>query len=237
MTLTRTAFAAALFCCATTASAQTSNCMRMGSEMVHCNSSDGSSTDCMRIGSDMATCNTIGGATNAQSYDSGAILGQGLGSLIASMQEKSFRKKVGKMMAEGDCEGAANYALTKGRLEIGTSIKAYCAQQLGGAAQNLPVEARIAQIASQAQTGVEAAPNLWITNVEARGRQLVLSAENRVEKPSFTLSDKEKLIEEFCVPQFEQIFREGGSVRADFYTAGGIRYASAGVDAEACGLS
>ncbi|HEX4197451.1 MAG TPA: hypothetical protein VHZ26_08415 [Caulobacteraceae bacterium] len=41
-------------------------------------------------------------------------------------EEHVFRTKVGKMLADGDCQGAARMALERGRLELGQSIMAGC---------------------------------------------------------------------------------------------------------------
>lgn len=40
--------------------------------------------------------------------------------------EQAFRMKVGKMLADGDCQGAARMTLESGRLELGQKILATC---------------------------------------------------------------------------------------------------------------
>src|SRR5689334_20431429 len=57
-------------------SAQTTNCMNMGPNMVHCDSTNGASTNCMGMGPTMATCTTTGGNSNqASNSDGGEALG------------------------------------------------------------------------------------------------------------------------------------------------------------------
>ena len=51
---------------------------------------------------------------------------EALAKLIVDHREKAFRMKVGKMLADGDCRGAARLALESGRLELGQSIIAAC---------------------------------------------------------------------------------------------------------------
>lgn len=120
------AFSFAMMLMTSKAGAQTTNCMSMGGGMVHCNTlgSGGgmSSTDCMAMGQDMATCNTMsmGGATMS-------------GGPVASPVEiyrmifgDKTRKEIGRLLASGDCEGAARYAYSHSRLELGTKIAQTC---------------------------------------------------------------------------------------------------------------
>jgi len=41
-------------------------------------------------------------------------------------EARVFRMKVGKMLADGDCQGAARFAFENGQLELGQSITATC---------------------------------------------------------------------------------------------------------------
>jgi len=52
--------------------------------------------------------------------------GGGLIGLIERLNDRSLRKKIGKMIASGDCEGAANLAYEKGWLETGAQIAQTC---------------------------------------------------------------------------------------------------------------
>jgi hypothetical protein len=78
-----------------------------------------STTDCMVMGK-LVHCDT----SDVNSQDD---IGTNLGLLIARMQENSLRKKLGKMMAAGDCQGAVKLAYEKGRLELGAQIARTCA--------------------------------------------------------------------------------------------------------------
>jgi hypothetical protein len=77
-----------------------------------------STTDCVVMGR-VVHCDT----SDANSQDD---LGTNLGLLIARMQENSLRKKIGKMLAAGDCQGAVELAYEKGRLEMGAAIARTC---------------------------------------------------------------------------------------------------------------
>jgi hypothetical protein len=95
------------------AQSSTSTCIGMGSNMVHCDTMD------------MSSSNATAGP------DSGTELGRGIARLIVRTREDAFRKRVGKLMADGDCQGAARLALESGRLELGQSIMAACSPNNG----------------------------------------------------------------------------------------------------------
>lgn len=97
------------------AEAQTANCTSMGAGMVHCDtigSGGMASTDCMAMGPDMATCNSIGGGSG-----SGGRAASPVAVYRAIFGDKT-RKTVGRMLADGDCQGAFKYAFEKGRQEL-----------------------------------------------------------------------------------------------------------------------
>jgi hypothetical protein len=99
---------------ASEASAQSSTtCMAMGPDMVHCNTMDMSPPSPMEMSQPRS--------------DGGAALGASLGGLISRINEGNLRKKVGRMLADGDCQGAMRYAYQKGRLELGAEIARMCA--------------------------------------------------------------------------------------------------------------
>jgi len=92
-----------------------------------------SSTNCIPMGGGAVHCDTMNmgpppsSTTSAQPNDDGqAALGTAIGNLIARSRESAFRKKVGQMLANGDCQGAARYAYEKGRLDLGNSISRAC---------------------------------------------------------------------------------------------------------------
>jgi hypothetical protein len=46
--------------------------------------------------------------------------------LFTGKRERLFRKKIGEMLANGDCQAAARYAFKDGRLELGAAIAQSC---------------------------------------------------------------------------------------------------------------
>lgn len=89
-----------------------------------------SSTNCMVMGGGLVHCDTMGMGTMRQpSPDGGAALGRGIRALIERSKENSLRKKLGKMVADGDCQGAARLAYEKGRLEWGSAITQTCVRR------------------------------------------------------------------------------------------------------------
>ncbi len=53
-------------------------------------------------------------------------------------EARIFRMKVGKMLADGDCQGATRLAFENGQLELGQSITATC-QSNATAVANKPL--------------------------------------------------------------------------------------------------
>lgn len=105
-----------------TVDAQSTNCMAMGPDMVQCYGTDGSSTNCMAMGPTMASCNTIGSANaSANASSDGDPF-----DFIHALQARALRKKIGKMIAAGDCQGAARLAYEKGQIELGAAIPHIC---------------------------------------------------------------------------------------------------------------
>lgn len=113
---------------ASIANAQSTNCMAMGPDMVQCYGANGSSTNCMKIGPDMAHCDTLGQSQSAgaKSDDVGNRGGHGWVDDLMPWREGNLRKKIGKMIVAGDCQGAAKLAYEKGRLELGAQIARTC---------------------------------------------------------------------------------------------------------------
>jgi len=54
--------------------------------------------------------------------------GGGLIGLIERLNDRKLSKKIGKLAAAGDCEGAAKLAFENGWLEVGTQIRTQCVQ-------------------------------------------------------------------------------------------------------------
>jgi len=91
------------------------------------------STSCTTYGN-MTNCQTQGGLNlppPVMQTDSGGLDGDALQSLAANVRTKKARgrqKKVGKLIAAGDCQGAVAYALDKGDLPLADYARSYCAR-------------------------------------------------------------------------------------------------------------
>lgn len=109
------------------ATAQT-NCMSMGPNMVQCYGADGSSTNCMAMGPNMSHCDTVGGQSRPRAQEASGDDDSLLDELMP-WRVANFRKKLGKMIAAGDCQGAAKLAYEKGKLELGAQISRTCSRQ------------------------------------------------------------------------------------------------------------
>lgn len=83
-----------------------------------------SSSNCIVMAGGLVHCDTMD--MSQPRYDSGAELGRGLRRLIDRNRESALRKQIGEMLASGDCQGAAQLAYRKGRLELGQSIARSC---------------------------------------------------------------------------------------------------------------
>lgn len=115
--------------------AQTSDCIRLGGGMVHCDSigpnGSMSSTNCIGASGAMVHCDTTDLSSNRRAQDGTPNANDGsslsfVGDLIARSQERSFQRKVGQLMASGDCNGAAVFALSKGRYDMSDQIRRSC---------------------------------------------------------------------------------------------------------------
>ena len=91
-----------------------------------------SSTNCTAMGSGVVHCDTMDMSPPGNSsadYEGQRRLGEAMHKLLFGDPEKAFRIKVGKLMADGDCQGAARMAFESGRLELGQSISETCHPQ------------------------------------------------------------------------------------------------------------
>lgn len=52
--------------------------------------------------------------------------GGGFGVLIERLNHRALRKKIGRLLAAGDCQGAAKMAYEKGWIEMGSNIQQGC---------------------------------------------------------------------------------------------------------------
>lgn len=214
-----------------------------------------SSTDCMAMGGGMVHCNTMdmGGANG--SGDGGYALGQGIGALIAKGRENSFRKKVGQMLASGDCEGAARFALEKGRLELGTDLAKSCrpAPPMASAYMNkrpsVPSNGQMANIAhselegllrtaaAAARTPVAIDDMTTVSKVEAIGSQLLLTANVSREGMNFTDEKRINIVNSICALEGSQtLMQAGATIRIVYFEKSGRQVGSAMATRQQCGF-
>jgi hypothetical protein len=181
----------------------------------------------------------MNGASAPPAYndDGGAALGRGLVDMVRGMNERSFRSKVGKMLAAGDCDGAVKYAFDKGRIEFGTALQQSCTRQASQlSASDQTVEKRIAKMAAVANTPVEIDADLSLTQVQARGKQLQLIFLSS----AGTAAPNERraaLVDDACsTEELLRLFRAGASVRARFFDAENNEIGAVLVAASDCGI-
>jgi hypothetical protein len=80
--------------------------------------------------------------------------GSGIISFIEELNDRALRKKIGKKIAAGDCDGAAKLAYEKGWLEVGMNIEQTCASS---AATENPYEAQVQALYNSLNQELEAA--------------------------------------------------------------------------------
>lgn len=184
------------------------------------------STNCMVTGN-MLNCTSIGGQSGNDQNDSGRILGEGIGSLIANIGEKNFRKKIGRMLADGDCESASKYAYQKGRLELGSSIASHCRRPPSTATtaplqapapeiSPLELEQALAHVAQTAKTPMEVFEKTTVSKVEARGKELLMTALVDQAGASLTESGRMRMTRAICEAS-APLLKAGATIRVDFF--------------------
>ena len=178
MPMFRTALALAALAYAGDAVAQTSTCTSIGGGMVHCDNMGPngtmSSTNCTDLGGGMSSCNTSGNSQPNSTPDmshpqtNGSTLNF-IGGLIAHSRERSLEKKLGHMIASGDCEGAATYAYLHSRNDLAEQIHRTCQPSEAAVAEMKPLarrEVRPASLNTIGTTSRTAAFNLLCQGTE-----------------------------------------------------------------------
>lgn len=184
------------------------------------------STNCM-VSGNMVNCTSIGGGSSDYRYeDGGRLLGEGIGTLIASIGEKNFRKKIGKILADGDCQAASRYAYEKGRLELGSSIAQACrpAQAAAAPASNggsiaidpAALENTLVRVAQNAKTPMEIFEQTTVTDVEAVGTQLRMTALVDRKGASITENGRQRIVRDICQSS-APLLQAGATIRIDFF--------------------
>jgi len=184
------------------------------------------STNCMVTGN-MVNCTSIGDGGSGYQYDDGGeALGEGIGKLIASIGEKNFRKKIGKMLADGDCQSASRYAYEKGRLELGSSIAQACRPATPPVASTISsaqvaispadLESALIRVAHNAKTPMEIFEQTTVSKVQAVGSQLVMTALVDRKGATITENGRNRILRDICESS-APLLQAGASVRIDFF--------------------
>lgn len=267
MTIYRIVAALTALACSVEATAQSSNCMAMGG-MVHCDNmgTNGSmsSTNCTALGGGMAHCDTTGlgsGGARSSNGESSSLIGM----LISHAQEQSFQKKVSKMMAAGDCQGAVRLAVSNGRVAMGDQIRRSCTPTRAGkpdediAPQQLPVDRTVSRGAvplpspantrnldgnlnfaaakANAATPMALDASTTITKAEAVGNQLLLTADVQTTGVRMSESKRASVRNELCANQLSPaLLAAGASIRIKYVELNGKEVGSVMVTSKECGL-
>lgn len=234
----KTVAAIFLACAASSAIAQTSHCMSVGNNMVQCTSPNGAVTNCVQTGSNMAQCTEVlspNAAPQATYPDGGAALGQGLADFVRGIGERKFRKKIGEMLAKGECKEAADYALTKGKIELGLQLQEYCAARAAPTVQ-LTADQMASNMARQAKVGLEIYDGWVVNEVSSVGAVLLITISQNKRGAPISEEQFAQLQEQSCIADLEPFFRQGGVISNEFKTLNGASLDVRLVDAEFCNL-
>jgi hypothetical protein len=118
----------------------------MGPNMVHCDTMD-------------MTPPASPSPAYAPDYQGQRLLGQALVTMIFGDREKALRMRIGKLIADGDCQGATRLALESGQLELGRSISETCRSQQQGVALAQPTGSHLEQAPSSPPTHDSCTPD------------------------------------------------------------------------------
>lgn len=236
----RTAFAFAAFACANGAFAQATNCVSIGGGMTHCDTMP-----------DMSHPHNGGGNTLGVIADA-----------IARSNERSFQKKVGALLAAGDCAGAAKLALSKGRLDLGNQISAVCSQRQAAinprtsnadpsvptstGPSSSPLTATIPELENRLQVAAAkanaATPTplneiTTATKVEAIGTQILITAKVADSTSGINDSDRSSITNQICANMAApDLLRAGASIRIKYFNQNGQDIGSVMVTRVECGV-
>lgn len=263
MQANRTALALAALAYASGAFAQsTSTTMDMGGGMTHVDTMGPngtmSSSNCMNMGGGMATCNTMDMSQPQRTYPTpdmsrpqtnGTTLNF-IGDLVARSQERSFQKKVSRMLAAGDCIGASTFAHVHGHEAMSDQILRSChfnrpapaiaeTASRQGATQPIPLAERLRLAAATANAATPMALDeiTTVSKVEAIGSQILLTA--TVNATGMTISDpfRSKVQNRLCADQSTPaLLTAGASIRIKYFEQSGKEIGSVMVTRNECGL-
>lgn len=203
-----------------------SNCMAMGGGMVHC--------DTMSMG------NAGGPASSGGDDGSTAMVLQGLGDLLGFNGEKSIRKRVGKLIADGDCEGAARYALQKGRIELANQVAQICRPTIATVAPAIDpnnLQSELRRVAANARTPMTLNEGITISRIDATGEQLLLTAIVDVQGIVISDSFRRAATADVCAYKSSiPLLRAGATIRIVYLGRSGREIGSVTTTRHECGL-
>jgi len=217
------------------------------------------STNCMNVGGGIVHCDTMPDMSHPQTGGSNTI--GVIADAIARSNERAFQKKVGALLAKGDCVAAAKLAFAKGRLELGNQIGAACSHRQGAVAPQpltddpslatvsgatSPLTATIPELERRLQLAAARA-NLatptpldsitTATKVEAIGMQILISA--KVNKGNATLTDatRASVTNQICANmESPELLKAGASIRIKYADRDGRDIGSVMVTRSECGI-
>jgi len=207
-------------------------------------SSQMSTSTCMDMGSGMTHCDTMQlNPAPSAGGDGGAVLGQAIGNLIAGNRERSFRKRVGRMLADGNCQGAARYALEQGRLELGNEIARSC-RPAAGAVQSVErgvgtesLADALQRVAANARTPMVLDNITSVARIEAVGEQLLLTAQVNAEHVTLSDDDRARIVNQLCAYEGSSpLLAAGASIRIVYFDRTGQQIGAAMATRSSCGL-
>lgn len=183
------------------------------------------STNCMAMGGGMVHCDSMGIGGGNQN-DGGAALGEGIGALIAKGRENSIRKKVGQLLADGNCEGASRFAFEKGRIELGAEIAQTCrpTMPMGSAysSVNVPVPAPppafdVGRVAHFAEALMLIEGGKTVSKVQTVGNQILLIGNFETADARVTDENRSNVHRELCAfGSAIPFLQSGGSIRMTY---------------------
>lgn len=223
-----------------------------------CGNAKAQSTNCITIGGSMVHCDTTPDMSHPRTGSSNTI--GVIAGAIARSNERSFQKKIGALLAKGDCAGAAKLALEKGRLELGNRINEACSQRQGTAAQpsidlsfptangstsspltttmpELESRLRIAAAKANAATPTPLDEITTATKVEAIGTQILITAKVSSAGAVLTDLDRSSVTNQICANMASpSLLRAGASIRIKYLDQNGQDSGSVMVTRLECGF-
>jgi hypothetical protein len=148
------------------------------------------------------------------------------------------------MLAAGDCQGAAQFAFEKGRLELGQSIAQDCRPmqqiapnpaQAAYGTRDLPTYLR--NTAANTKVPLKLDEITTVSKIEAVGSELLLTAVVATNETSISDADRSRLINNICAYKSSApLLRAGASIRVVYLQQSGHQIGAAMATRQECGL-